>query len=165
MISIRVKSRQVTASLSPISHTANLIIAVIKLHARSLGNLASSARRARGIPLDMIPLVLPVPERKLDQHHRLTSCWCIAGSDQIVRRAAVGFRESWNPKLEWKVWKRPPTPSVVAWGWCGTVRRLWYFARARCCGPRPALCVLGLGSASFGVCTQPAMIKPSGSGR
>ena len=53
MISIQVtsshvKSRQVTASLLPISH-GNLIIAVIKLHARSLGNLASSERRARGI--------------------------------------------------------------------------------------------------------------------
>ena len=29
----------------------------------------SSARRARGVfPLDMIPLILPVPGRKLDQH-------------------------------------------------------------------------------------------------
>ena len=41
--------------------------------ARSLaqqpGEQGSSARRARGVfPLDMIPLILPVPGRKLDQH-------------------------------------------------------------------------------------------------
>jgi hypothetical protein len=44
----------------------------------------------------------------------------------------------------------------------GTLR---FFARARCCGPRPALSVLGRREVlrSFGVCTQPAMIKPSGS--
>ncbi len=35
-----------------------------------------------------------------------------------------------------------------------------YVARAVSCGPRPALCVLGLVSASFGVCTRPAMMKP-----
>jgi hypothetical protein len=74
MISIQVtsshvKPRQVTASHSPISH-GNLIIAVIKLHARSATwRAARGARGARGVfPLDIIPLVLPVPGRKLDQH-------------------------------------------------------------------------------------------------
>ena len=49
--------------------TANLIIAVIKLHARSLvarqpGYLARGAASSRST----CPLVLPVPGRKLDQH-------------------------------------------------------------------------------------------------
>jgi hypothetical protein len=91
MISIHVKSRQVTSShgfAAPRS-LGKLIIAVIKLErARSLGDLASSARRARGVfPLDMIPLVLPDPAkaRPAPGSHPVG----VAGSDQIVRRAAV----------------------------------------------------------------------------
>jgi len=76
MISNQVKSRQVTLSHGfPFAHFPRQLDQCVYQTARSLARQPgeqgsrSSARRARGVfPLDMIPLILPVPGRKLDQH-------------------------------------------------------------------------------------------------
>ena len=73
----------------------------------------------------LIPLMFPVL-RKLDQHQALhILVGDIAGSDvhEIVRRAAVGFRESWGSYLTTKtdegIRKRP---SAITQMWCTGTR-------------------------------------------
>jgi hypothetical protein len=149
-----------TASLSPISHGKLDFLRFIELHARSLGNLASSARRARHLPARLIPLV-PGPRAKARPapgSHPVG----VAGSDQIVRRAAEGFIG--NPGIHASNFGMvngtgPLLPFLSggsgAWCddcYCGTLR-----VRGSGCA------VLGLVSASFGVCTRPAIKTVRGS--
>ena len=107
-----VKSSQVTHGF-PFAHFPRHkldFVRFIELHARSLGNLASSARRARHLPARLIPLV-PGPST------RLTSCWCCGiGSNRPTGRRRF-YRESWNPRFELRngQWSGPPFAGVRCW--------------------------------------------------
>ncbi len=94
MILIQVKSRQVTSSHGfAFAHFPRQTYHCGNQTARSLARQpgeqrAARARYARGVfPLDMIPLVLPDPAkaRPAPGSHPVG----VAGTDQIVRRAAA----------------------------------------------------------------------------